>query len=70
MNHDIHAGQFHAVRCDAVYQGSCVMLTPDGHEIVYAGPLAHAHVAKDGLTILLNCVDFERLRAAAEKYQH
>jgi hypothetical protein len=60
-------GTFDAVLCDAVVAGTVVVLRDD--KIVYAGPIKSAPSA-DGVTILLQAGDFEKLQAHIDRHRH
>lgn len=61
---------FNASICNAVVVGHCVMLTGDlQQEIAYAGPIKTAP-SSGGKLVLLNVVDFEKLKTAVDRGRH
>lgn len=60
-------GTFDAAPCDAIAAGTVVMLKDD--KIYYAGPFKGAPSA-DGVTVLLQADDFERLQKHVDRHRH
>lgn len=68
MSDHIEPDMMHAVGCEGVVKGICVMME-DGY-VVYAGPIGGVVGKASGKLVLMNAEDMRRLREFVEKHRH